>query len=917
MDKPLKRKHVFSSNGQDNIHENQLTNSIKKSRYTSPSPPIGTVEKENDKNGCVEVFTSFKQTHTEPTNGILSENNGDITNQEPFKRDATYLGIESENTCVAGIPSAEDFLRKLLSEVCNQNDGSVEEKDNSLGIEDETACVAEVPFAEDLFNKLLSKVSNGSVEEEQTTNDEGSLNFTAFDPLSHFAALVTSADPLSKGTSKGKAMNKSTVEHCPAPLKFYNPTKRFIGLDYNRVGELVTLEKPTRLFGGKMSDERQNFAYAKLNRLMETMVHFTEQTSEGEILETPKMINAELKHHQKIGLHWLVKKEADLGSMILGDEMGLGKTLQIIALIVHQKQNKESISEVLDFKDRNALSRNLIPIDTTLLVVPSSLIGQWEQEIKKFVREEYLQVYIYHGSDRTKSPEHLGDYDVVITSYSTVSGELADLADADELDDDGEPIVKKRASNKPVKIKKKKGPSILSEVCFNRIVLDESHNIKNRRTIVSRACCKLSALSRICLSGTPMHNELLDMFSLFRFMRLIPLSEEAAFKQFIANKYSREGASRMNAVVKAVLLRRTKDEKCKLTGDPVVNLPPVQYEEITLAFGPVERKIYDHMFQACRKIVVNFLEGNEEFVGKNEGAVVEVENPFVIMNNIQNAEGDNFQTMSLMLVLLLRLRQICNHFSLCRPAVNLDAFNKENGVKTEKKLTKHCHDSSEEESHCNENSEVEPTSEVILMEEKVATEICFVNDDVVAEHAQIFEEHFESTKMVALFEKLEKILEEGNDKCIIVSQWTGMLNLVEVRLKQKNISCFSITGQVKQKDRDVAQSSFNERQNNTRVLLLALTAGGTGLNLATASHMFLIDSSWNPQVEAQCRGRIHRYGQDRPVKIYKFAIEKTIEDQIRLLQKKKLELAKGVLEGAANFKPAKLNRQDMAFLFQV
>uniref|UniRef100_A0AC35U252 Helicase ATP-binding domain-containing protein n=1 Tax=Rhabditophanes sp. KR3021 TaxID=114890 RepID=A0AC35U252_9BILA len=861
-----------------------------------------------------------------------------------------------------------------------------------------------------------SRIVKGSMKKAPKVKKQARPRSGAVDDP--FARLIEISSAAHKSLKDGgRAKPKANTQSA----KIYNRTRNYIRLDYVRVGELVSLEKPVRLFGGKMTDERRNLAHSKVNRLMETMVYFTEQASEDAILETPEMIKKEypLKHHQKIALHWLVKKEADLGSMIL----------------VHQKLNKNSLAELLDFKDRNARSRSLIPIDTTLIVVPSSLMNQWQLEIEKFVRDNFLTVYIYHGASRTDDPDELGRHDVVITSYSTVTSELADLADADELDENGEPIAKKRSngnSKKPKKPKKlkNKGPSILSGLCFNRIVLDEAHNIRNRKTIISRACCKLSAISRICLSGTPMHNELMDMFSLFRFMRLNPLSEEAAFKEFIATRYSNEGTARLNAIVKAVLLRRTKSEKCKLTGRPIIDLPPIVYEEITLPFSPVERKIYDHMFEASRATVKSFLERNEDFVGKYEDAIG-VKNPFLIMDKIEKTKGDNFQTMSFMLVLLLRLRQATNHFFLTRDAVDIDAFDQENGVTTEKKQLKSDWDSDAEESigsesddysiqpksrkptkcgkatkfgkagrwsdsddedysikkisskinHWSDSEQDEPPikpklrkksywsesdeddlsikKEGFIMKEEASSdnddlaiiqkddslllikeecphdippikdESCSDNDDVPTidaasikeenppSHEEIFEREFKSTKIVALLEKLEKVLEDGDDKCIIVSQWTGMLALVEFQLNERGIAYYSITGKVKQRDRDVAQESFNDRSNSTRVLLLALTAGGTGLNLATASHMFLIDSSWNPQVEAQCRGRLHRFGQDRPVSIYKFAIENTIEDQIRVLQKKKLEMAKGVLEGAANFKAAKLSRQDLAFLFQV
>lgn len=114
-----------------------------------------------------------------------------------------------------------------------------------------------------------------------------------------------------------------------------------------------------------------------------------------------------------------------------------------------------------------------------------------------------------------------------------------------------------------------------------------------------------------------------------------------------------------------------------------------------------------------------------------------------------------------------------------------------------------------------------------------------------------------------------KTILETSDKIVIVSQWTGVLEILGTHLEKEGIKFVFLTGKVLVKDRHSLVNNFNNPNTETRIMLLSLTAGGVGLNLVGANHLMLMDLHWNPQLESQAQDRIYRVGQKKPVNIYK------------------------------------------------
>lgn len=176
------------------------------------------------------------------------------------------------------------------------------------------------------------------------------------------------------------------------------------------------------------------------------------------------------------------------------------------------------------------------------------------------------------------------------------------------------------------------------------------------------------------------------------------------------------------------------------------------------------------------------------------------------------------------------------------------------------------------------------------------TEKSSVDEKILEPTNPIFTLSHHSAKLRLIFDTLAKILRDTNDKIIVVSEWTSFLNLIKDHLRFVGHETLDYNGKMNSKLRSATINEFNDINNNKRILLLSLTAGGTGLNLNVANHLLLVDLHWNPQLERQARDRIYRYGQSKPSFIYRFICKDTVEQWVQRRQDDKIEIAKTVLD---------------------
>jgi SNF2 family DNA or RNA helicase len=330
---------------------------------------------------------------------------------------------------------------------------------------------------------------------------------------------------------------------------------------------------------------------------------------------TPEAMKCTLMEHQKLGLAWMKKMEESTSKGgILADDMGLGKTVQALSLIVSRKSENPG--------------RN-----TTLIVAPVALMGQWAREIKKLLKggRHSLTVEILHSNSRNLQWSYLRGKDVVLTTYGTLASEMKRKHNLEEkLKRNPNANTAGRGDNIPLLGDKSK---------WYRVILDEAQWIKNKSTKTSLAASSLQAEYRWCLTGTPMQNSVDELYSLVRFLRIAPYNSWERFSRDFSRPLKsrsdyvepKERAMRqLQALCKAIMLRRTKTSK--IDGKPILQLPEKTIEEKHAVFSKDEQDFYNALETRTRIVFNKYLKANT--VGKN----------------YSNA-----------LVLLLRLRQACCH----------------------------------------------------------------------------------------------------------------------------------------------------------------------------------------------------------------------------------------------------------------
>ena len=235
---------------------------------------------------------------------------------------------------------------------------------------------------------------------------------------------------------------------------------------------------------------------------------FKKLINEAKIYDAPKTLTGELRPYQKIGYSWLVQNIQHKFGSILADDMGLGKTIQILSAILFLKEQDQFDSE------------------PTLIIVPPTLISNWENEIKKFTPD--LTYYIYHGSNRTFPLE---EYDIILTSYGVVRLDLDMFMDTN----------------------------------WRLCVIDEAQNIKNPNTEQTRAIKSIDASTKIALTGTPIENRLMDYWSIFDFINKGYLSTKDDFKRNyvvpIEKLEDEDVLENLKTIAKPFVLRRLKTDE--------------------------------------------------------------------------------------------------------------------------------------------------------------------------------------------------------------------------------------------------------------------------------------------------------------------------------------------------------------------
>jgi len=454
------------------------------------------------------------------------------------------------------------------------------------------------------------------------------------------------------------------------------------------------------------------------------------------IADLPRL-KAELRDYQRRGVAWLRFLEQLGLNGCLADDMGLGKTMQVIARLVQERDGGEALAP-------------------TLLIAPTSVIGNWQKETEKFA--PCLRTLIHHGPDRAQDGEdfeqRLGGKDLVITSYALI----------------------------------RRDQGLFAALDWHRVVLDEAQNIKNPAAAQTKAVNKLQARHRLALTGTPVENRLMDLWSIFNFMNPGYLDTQARFRNRFELPVQRDNdpvqTATLKRLVEPFILRRVKTDKAIIRDLPD-KVEAIQYCNL----GREQAALY-------------------------ESVVREVEREL--------AEKEGIERQGLMLSTLMRLKQICNH-----PAQFLQ-----------------------------DGSPFTPER---------------------------------SHKLERLNAMLEEVMAEG-DSVLIFSQFTEIGAALERLLRHELHYNTSPRGR-----RESMIEAFQDPATEPSIFVLSLKAGGVGITLTKANHVFHFDRWWNPAVEDQASDRAFRIGQEKSVFVHKFVTLGTLEERIHDMIEQKKALAGAIV----------------------
>ena len=464
-----------------------------------------------------------------------------------------------------------------------------------------------------------------------------------------------------------------------------------------------------------------------------------------EAADDPPGLQGSLRPYQKKGLAWLAMQERLGLNPCLADDMGLGKTIQLIALLLRERHEMHD--------DATA---------PTLLIAPTSVLSNWKREVGRFAPG--LSCVIHHGSDRARDAAAfaaaIDGADLIVTSFT--------LARSDR--------------------------DLLKSIDWHRVVVDEAQNIKNPRSAQARAICALQAPHRIAMTGTPVENRLMDLWSLFNFLNPGYLGTIAQFRRAYEAPVQRESdvsrGRQLQRLVRPFILRRLKTDKS------IINDLP----------DKVEQKLYCNL--------------TREQASLYQAVVDDVQR--------QIKDVESMHRRGLILSTLMKLKQICNHPSQ------------------------------------------------------------FLQDGSAFDASR-------SHKLTRLNEMVEEAL-DGSDSLLVFTQFTDVGHRLEALLRERHdCPVHYLHGGTSRNRREKMIESFQDPESPPGIFVLSLRAGGVGITLTRANHVFHFDRWWNPAVENQATDRAYRIGQEKTVFAHKMVVLGTLEERIDAMIEQKQALAENIV----------------------
>ncbi|KAK6343355.1 hypothetical protein TWF730_010946 [Orbilia blumenaviensis] len=568
-----------------------------------------------------------------------------------------------------------------------------------------------------------------------------------------------------------------------------------------------------------------------------------------------------MKEYQLEGLEWMASLFENGLNGILADEMGLGKTLQTISLF--------------------AFLREMHVYGPFLVAAPLSTLANWVDEFAKFTPD--IPVVLYHGNPqereqlrdtrlKTKNHRNVGpDFPIVCTSYEIIMNDRKYLAAYD----------------------------------WKYIVVDEGHRLKNFNCRLVKELEKYPSANRLLLTGTPLQNNLVELWSLLHF--LLPqvfndvesfqswfdfsdLQQEGKSSEEIKKSMGANLVSSLHQILKPFLLRRLKT-------DVELSLPKKREYVLYAPLSQTQKELYRRILD---KDTEEFLIG--KLLGASGANVATKVRPKkgkkgtdTPKRKAQEMEEDGPDTLSV-------------------PSQSLKNSRSNKKLRVDYKEKSDRQYFKELEASPNQSKETTPD----LSAEQVAYQAAVkeikakkMQNPVMQLRLACNSPHLfywpwgdkdpdetlvtESGKMMLLDRLVPELFNRGH-KVLIFSQFKVQLDIIqEWATTLRGWNCCRIDGSVKQEERRDLIKAFNS-DSNYRLFLLSTRAGGLGINLTSADTVILYDSDWNPQQDLQAQDRAHRIGQTRPVIVYRLATAATVEQTLLEKADAKRRLEKLVIQ---------------------
>ncbi|KZT11597.1 SNF2 chromatin remodeling protein [Laetiporus sulphureus 93-53] len=523
----------------------------------------------------------------------------------------------------------------------------------------------------------------------------------------------------------------------------------------------------------------------------------------------PVTIKAELRKYQQEGVNWLAFLAKYQLHGILCDDMGLGKTLQSICILASKQYERAKRYEETKSPDSVHMP--------SLIICPPTLTGHWYYEILKYT--DNLKPVLYTGNSRERS-RLLGKvekYDIVITSYEVVRNDIASLEDMN----------------------------------WHYCILDEGHIIKNAKTKLTKAVKCIRSHHRLILSGTPIQNNVLELWSLFDFLMPGFLGTESHFNERFSKPIlsNRDGKSKsgeaaalaLEALHKQVLpflLRRLKE-------DVLHDLPPKIIQDYYCELSDLQKYLYD------------------DFSKSRAGATAE--------DVIRSDKGDKHEQQHVFQSLQY-LRKLCNH-----PAL----------VLKEKEAIIDALSHAGKKANSADLSDIHYAPKLLalrqlLIECGIGSTPVVASDTVKTELADA-----EPTTTGAF----------SQHRVLIFCQMKQMLDIIEKDLFKQHmpsVTYMRLDGGTEANKRHAIVQTFNSDP-SIDCLLLTTHVGGLGLTLTGADTVIFVEHDWNPMKDLQAMDRAHRIGQKKVVNVYRLITKGTLEEKIMGLQRFKLNIANSIV----------------------